>query len=232
MIKHRHDLIQRRITSFHESGHGCTAVALGLRFKSISIIPDRSDHSLGHIDWGDDFCWRLLREEGNNKKSHVIDLVQCRIVTNFAGIAAQRRFAPWSDWRHDSSTDRAGADEFFQMLIVGPPDWENPNPAAPWRAGEDFYDDESGDFYGDVDWIPGKPHDPNLRGNEALYPPDKILDRKTFDSLHARFRIRAAVLVARLWSKIQIVADELLQRKVLSFDEVRRLMNRARRHPR
>jgi hypothetical protein len=177
------------------------------------------------------FFWRLLREEGNHKKSHVIGLVEQRIVTNFAGIAAQRRVAPWSDLRHDSKSDRAATDEFFQRLIVGPPDYSNPNPAAPWREGEDYYDDETNDFYGDVHWIRGEPFNPS-GGNASWYPPEKILDRKSFDALHARFRIRAAALVARLWPQIQVVAAELIKHRILSCADVRKLMHRARRIPR
>jgi hypothetical protein len=65
------------------------------------------------------------------------------------------------------------------------------------------------------------------------YPPERFLSNNTLDDHHSRYRARAAALIARLWPQIERVAAELIRRKVLSFDEVRRLMNHsARRIPR
>jgi hypothetical protein len=64
-MKHRRaDLIQARVTAVHEGGHGCTAVALGLRFKMIDIIANKKDNRLGRINWSQDL-WRALKEESN-----------------------------------------------------------------------------------------------------------------------------------------------------------------------
>jgi hypothetical protein len=91
---------------------------------------------------------------------------------------------------------------WLQRLILGPPDWEScPTYPSPIFKGARI----------------------------CWYPPDQLLDYKTLDNHHSRYRARAAALVARIWPQIQIVADELFRRKVLKFEQVRALMIRPRR---
>jgi hypothetical protein len=231
-MKRRHDLVQDRITAHHESGHGCAAIALGLKFTSIDIVSSQKEHRLGRIDWPQDL-WRALNEEFNRSDPNFIDQVRRRIVSTFSGIEAQRRFAPWTDLRHDSSSDRDCADEWIQRLLKGPPDPGDPY-LWPHKVDTSYYDDETGDYYGDFEILPPEGPEPSAadiaaNSNARWYPPDRLVDRQTLDLHYARFRLRAAALVGRLWPKIQIVAAALLKKKVLSYDEVRRLINRARR---
>jgi hypothetical protein len=192
MIKPRADLVDARITAHHEGGHGCSAIVLGLKFESIDIIHDPDDNLRGQI--------KGLQHDDSNT------VVDRRIIVLHAGAMAQRRYAPTSAWHLECSGDRLSATARLQEMYGEPPQ----------ETGfSDYYDDESGDFYGDIEYLPGRP-----------------VDDHTLDILHARYRIRAAVLVNRLWPQIRIMARELFHRKVLSFDEVRRLMNRARRLPR
>lgn len=86
MIKRRADLIQKHVTCAHEAGHGCAAVALGLRFMSIDIIS--STGRRGGIIWPRNWLrdpWRLMQEEGNNKNPRIANLAKRRITTTFAG---------------------------------------------------------------------------------------------------------------------------------------------------
>jgi hypothetical protein len=204
MTARRSALIQQQYTTaIHEAGHGASAVALGLRFKKLYIDPKQNRRTLGEINWGDvDTTWELLREK--SKDPRIIALVQRRIVTNFAGIAAQCRVAAGTtDLCYDSHSDRSAADAWLQRLIAGPPNFDDPR--IPFVKGIS-----------------------NCR-REFWYPPKKLVSRKTLDAYHSRFRARAAALVARIWPQIEIVAEELIQQKVLSFDEVHRLMSRAQR---
>ena len=124
-MKHRTALARKQyITSVHEAGHGCAAVAFGLRFEKIHIAPKQNGHTLGSIGWGGlDFCWLLLRRKGN-EDPRIVNLVQRRIVVSFAGIAAQRRVvAGTTDIWYDGYSDRAAADAWLQRLIAGPPPW-------------------------------------------------------------------------------------------------------------
>jgi hypothetical protein len=58
------------------------------------------------------------------------------------------------------------------------------------------------------------------------------LGRYRDDAYRAALEARAAALVKKLWPEIQQVAHALLKHKTLTQAQVRRLMNRARRHPR
>jgi|SRR5580693_1704399 hypothetical protein len=64
-----------------------------------------------------------------------------RLVVAFAGGAAQRKYAPTSDWHGD--TDWEAANTWLQYLLVGPPE-----------EREDSYDDATGDYWGDVRKLP------------------------------------------------------------------------------
>jgi hypothetical protein len=191
-----------RTTSFHEAAHACAAIALRIPFAKVIInvgqaLPGgRMCYDKAHLKF-----WRLL-QDGHRKDPAVIDYVHRRLVVAFAGAAAQRRYAPSSNWYGD--TDWEAANTWLQYLLVGPPEPEE---------GEDFYDDATGDYYGDVRELP-------LR---------LLVDRKTLGAYHAEFTGRAAVLVKKLFPEIKIVAAQLLKRKVLTQSQVRRLMNRARR---
>jgi hypothetical protein len=208
-----------RVTSFHEAGHGCASVELKIKFTLIDIIPNEIEGSLGRIHWPDDKFWCLL-QDGHHQDPTVINWVERRMVASFAGAAAQRRYAPRSNWRYGGSADRKSADKWIQKLIAGPSNYEGDTP--PWgRERDDYYDDETNDFFGDIE---PKPDD-----NAHWYTPDRLLDRKTLDVHHAKYRVRAEALVRELWPEIRCVARALLKHKTLTESQVRRLMNRTRR---
>ena len=118
--RRRYDLVQRRITATHEAGHACSAVALGLGFTSVDIIRDEGGY--GMIRWTPDL-WHAL-QLGYHTDPTVIHLVRRRLVAVFTGDAAQRRVAPWSQWRRDAGSDLVDADNLLQRLIAGPPDYK------------------------------------------------------------------------------------------------------------
>jgi hypothetical protein len=208
-----------RRTAHHEAGHACVAVELRIAFTKVVIYAPGLG---GQIHCSIDRFWQLLRE-GHHKDPHVIDFAERKMVMSFAGLVAQRRYAPKSDWFAGSRTDRKSIDRWLQKLIAGPADYEGFFPA--WgHTRDDFYDDETGDFYGDIK--------PKKDDDAFWYKPDSLLDRKTLDAHHAKYEARARDLVRELWAEIKIVAAALLKRKVLTERQVRELMNRARRRGR
>ena len=93
------------------------------------------------------------------------------------------------------------------------------------RERSDYYDDETGDFYGDIE--------PKLDDDAFWYTPDRLLSRKTLDAYHAKVRApEPGILSAEPWPSIQRVAKGAAKEKVLTQSQVRRLMNRARRRGR
>jgi hypothetical protein len=215
-----------RATAIHEAAHGCVAIALRIKFTKI-VIHDDDPETAGQIHYSKKAhsrFWQLLLQEGQHQDPTVIDFVERKIVTSFAGAAAQRRYAPRSDWRDSSRGDRKGVDKWLQKLIAGPSNYEGHVPARWERERSDYYDDETGDFYGDIE--------PKRDDDAFWYTPDRLLSRKTLDAYHAKYEARARVLVRELWPDIQRVAKALLKKKVLTQSQVRRLMNRARRRGR
>ena len=145
---------------------------------------------------------------GDCCKRKAITRIRALLIWSSAGSRPRLPVSPRSrvaasttDLWYDGHSDRMVADVWLHRLILGPPDWGN-CPPYPYL------------FNGcQIGW----------------YPPDQLLDCKTLDDHQSRYRARAAALVARLWPQIERVAIESLRRKVLSFDEVRRLMTRRRR---
>jgi hypothetical protein len=73
--------------AIHKTGHACVAVYLKRRFRTADIIEDEKNGSWGCLIYGGyepDCRWRERRE------NHCVIL--------FAGMIAQRRFAPRSNW--------------------------------------------------------------------------------------------------------------------------------------
>lgn len=223
MTARRAPTADERTTSIHEAGHACAAIALGIEFSTVDIINKKDRRGCIHYitDKGTAAhnVWCRL-QDGCHKDPAIIAYVERRIVTHFAGTVAQRRYAPNSYWREDASGDLKGSDMYLQRLIAGPPDWEDND--APYRQGrEDYYDEETGDFWGDS-MVPE--HDDTA----YWYPPDRIVDAKTLAACHAKFDARTKALVRELWPEIKAVAGALLKKKVLSQAEVLRLMTEAR----
>ena len=81
---------QPHVVSTHEAAHAVVAVALGLHFRTVSIIPNKKKNSLGVIHGTQKF-WHEL------PSPRLIRLAETKIVANFAGEIAQRKFAPQSD---------------------------------------------------------------------------------------------------------------------------------------
>jgi hypothetical protein len=211
-----------RVTATHESAHACVAIELGIAFMKIVI----NDPGFGgQIHWSKKThykFWQWLRE-GHHQDPTVINWVERLMVASFAGAVAERRYAPKSDWRGGSRSDRKSVDKWLQKLIAGPSNYEGFGP--PWgRTRDDYYDDETGDFYGDIE--------PKRNDDAYWYTPDRLLSRKTLDAHHAKYEARARDLIRKLWPEIKIVAAAWLKRKTLTELQVRRLTNRVRRHPR
>jgi hypothetical protein len=95
--------IMLHITATHEGGHAAVAVALGLRFRTVSIISNKKKNSLGAIHGTQKF-WHEL------PSPHLIKVAEANILMDFAGEIAQRRFALQSDWRGGAETDRHNAE--------------------------------------------------------------------------------------------------------------------------
>jgi len=165
-----------------------------------------------------------MMQDGHHADPRVIDFVERKLVTFMAGMAAQRRFAPWSDWRGDAgytgsgfkawrgkrarTRDKCDVRDFniwLQRLVVGPPDWETclPHQRDAFRP-----------FPLDSEW---------------LYPRHRVLSNKALKPYHLKFGRRAEALVDRLWPQIETVAATLIEKKVLSQAQVRRLVKAPRR---
>ena len=206
-------------------GHAVVAIVLGIEFIKVDIIEKPAWR--GRIQYDMTFgssafnAWRRLQER-HHQDPAVIALVERLLITSFAGAAAQRRYAPNSYWDKDAGSDLNGSDLYLQRLLAGPPDFDDDSKLAPF---DDFYDDESGDYYGDSAF-------PDQDDIKFWYPPERIVDEQTLKAQHAKFDARAKSLVREHWPAIQRVARALLKKKVLSQAEVCRLMNHARRHPR
>jgi hypothetical protein len=102
MIKRRADyLTEARTTAVHESAHGCAAISLGLRFRTIDIfIHEGGD---GHIT--------------GLRLRYGVFSIERMILVLYAGAMAQRRFSPSSKWQHGSRSDRRSADVWLQRLL-------------------------------------------------------------------------------------------------------------------
>ena len=212
-----------RTTAHHEAGHAVAAITLGIEFLKVDIIEGPSWR--GRIQYDMTFgssahtAWVRL-QEGRHQDPAVIDLAERLLITSFAGAVAQRRFAPNSYWAEDGGKDLQVSDLYLQRLLAGPPDSDAESKLAPF---DDFYDDESGDYYGDSAF-------PDQDDIKFWYPPERIVDEQTLKAQHAKFDARAKALVREHWPAIQRVARALLEKKVLRQAEVKRLI--ARRHSR
>jgi ATP-dependent Zn protease len=79
-----------RKTAWHEAGHAVVAVELKHPFKKVDIIEDELCSGRLH--------WAKKSPEGYISEPHIINWIEHRIVVRFAGGAAQRRYAPHSNW--------------------------------------------------------------------------------------------------------------------------------------
>jgi hypothetical protein len=221
MTKRRAPTADERTTAYHEAGHACVAIALHIAFRSVDIISDASARGRIHyvVRKGSAVqkIWNQL-QNGQHEDPAVIDYVERRIVTHFAGAIAQRRYAPNSYWNEDASSDLNSSDVYLQRLFAGPIDFTD---TSRMQSRDDYYDDETGDFYGDS-MVP--PTDDTA----FWYPPERITDAETLKAHHANFDARTKALVRELWPEIKAVAGALLKEKVLSQAEVLRLMTEAR----
>jgi hypothetical protein len=214
----------QRTTAHHEAGHAVGAVVLGIDFIEVDIIeqPGWSGRIQYDMTFGSSAhtAWVRLMHEGHRQDPEVIDFTERRLIASFAGAAAHRRYAPNSYWVEGAGGDLERSNLYLQRLLAGPPDFDDDCKLAPF---DDFYDDESGDYYGDSAF-------PDQDDIKFWYPPERIVDEQTLKAQHAKFDARAKALVREHWPAIQRVARALLAKKVLRQAEVKRLM--ARRHSR
>jgi hypothetical protein len=196
--------IQLHQIAVHEAAHSATSIAQRVPFIKVTILPNEQLGFLGLIEH-DAKLWYALKND--NTDPRIISKVERMIVTSLAGGMAHRKFAPRSNWRGPARSDRASVDRWLQHLIGGALVPNDPFERA--EGIEPFPDDSS--------WAPS-----------TYY----AVSRATLKARHAKYRARAKALVDQIWSDIEIVARALLEHKTLSQAQVRRLMNRARRHPR
>jgi hypothetical protein len=124
-------------------------------------------------------------------------------------------------------------ERYIIMLFAGGIAQRRFAPRSHWRYGvgaegfeRDYYYDEDGDLA----WV-----DSPIRGTDFAQIADRLvsLGRYSDDAAYrAELEARAKALVKKLYPEIKFVAAELLKRRTLTQTQVRRLMNRARRHPR
>ena len=215
-----HFLDDRRLFSaLHESGHACAAIELGIAIKHVDIHVSEDRFGVVACDeQQNDMFWQQLRE-GRHTNPSVIDWVERKVTVLLAGGAAERFYEPASSWEwstgHVCFNDwRLGSDlglafRWLQRLKVGPRD---PNKTPPGELpGGEYLDKRDEAFW---------------------YPKRRLLSAKTLEALRLEFNERALALVEKLWPEIDAIARELLEHKILTQAEVRRLMDRARRHPR
>jgi ATP-dependent Zn protease len=106
--------MQDLATAYHEAGHAVASLALGIRVRSASIVPNRESAIDGYvrsqkigrntarnIEWADRFTRSRLQAEK-------------RVMVWMAGELAQRRFNPRSVRSYHASMDR---EEIVDMLM-------------------------------------------------------------------------------------------------------------------
>ena len=97
-----------RTTSFHEAAHACAAIALRIPFAKVII-------NVGPSLPGGGMCYaeahekvlRLLKAGHRRKDPAVIDYVHRKISCGLCRGAAQRKYAPTSDWHGDTDWEAA-----------------------------------------------------------------------------------------------------------------------------
>jgi hypothetical protein len=194
-----------RTTTYHEAGHACVAIDQKIEFTTVEInVSDGGGGCIQYADAEEGNIWRLL-QDGHHQEPHVIDWVERNVVMLFAGMMAQRRYAPNSDWRGDGVPDLKNITTWMQRLIAGPPDY---------GKGMPHQQNAQPPFPTDIAW---------------WYPPERIIDINTLNAACEPLARRSKALVRELWPEIKIVAAALVERVVLSEAEVRKLMSRARR---
>ena len=130
-----------------------------------------------------------------------IDLAERLLTASFAGQAAQRRFAPNSDWEESATGDLSNSNLYLQRLLAGAPDFEDTSKFAPY---DDYFDEESGDYYGDSAF-------PDQDDIKFWYPPERIVDEKTLKAQHAKFDARAKALVKKALVRNQNCCDGFVE---------------------
>ena len=190
MSARRKSTADERVTAHHEAGHACAAIKLRIAFRKVDIIETKD--SRGRIYYGTTKrsaahkIWSQL-QNGQHEDSAVIDYVERRIVTHFAGRIAQRRYAPNSYWYEDASSDLKSSNVYLQRLLAGPIDFTD---TSRMQSRDDYYDDETGDFYGDG-------MVPDTDDTAFWYPPERIIDAETLKAHHAKIRCTRYGLGAR-----------------------------------
>ena len=115
-----------RLTSIHEAAHSCVSIALRFPFRKVDIIPreNRSGRMYvrrkrksvfvknGHNDAARGKLW-CERTERN-----FIDRCERKIIVDFAGGIAQRRYAPRSNWLYGMGHDGLVKQELYYDVPV------------------------------------------------------------------------------------------------------------------
>src|ERR1700730_6247727 len=122
----------------HEAAHAAVAFELKIKFDYVTIIWD--EDTTGHLQHdkslGDKIWWLT---KINHTAPYAIDLAERRIVIAFAGMVAQRKFMPRSNWYDSAAGDFENINKWLYQLKAGP-----------LEHHVDFYDAETNDFYGDT----------------------------------------------------------------------------------
>lgn len=100
-----------QITAHHEAGHAVAAWRLGLKFKYVTILPDKAGRGLGHVM----NCRPKWFRPDIDSSDRICLLAQRRITSLFAGQLAEAKFRRrkplWGSW----SDDRQAVDLAMRM---------------------------------------------------------------------------------------------------------------------
>jgi hypothetical protein len=78
---------QKRRTAYHESGHACVGIDLGLTLVSVTIVPDVEHKTRGHARWRADPRWF----DSGCQDLRSRDWLERRVLVLFAGMEAVTR---------------------------------------------------------------------------------------------------------------------------------------------